>query len=244
MSAKSSSVWASKEQNVPHRSPRFLLTLLSTLSGYTKCSNFTPVWRGTDGVVWKSTQSRTVPQPARGGSALGQKIPRPLQHGPQGRNEFQENNLMESGQFRFFVAEFVILWRGQRLVIGAIKTGYTKWNLTHSLIFAKEDIQVVSLNTLFTAKVLGTWKVDLLHLTCSEFLKPCKQRQWEWRLWLSIVSWNILEYGQNPVLWWLPHEVASCDWEFLCFFHVLSWTAKHIFLPPMQVMWMDTNGVP
>lgn len=114
MSAKSSSVWASKGQNVPHLSLRSLLTLLSTLSGYTKSSNFTPVWRGTDVVVWKWTPCTTLPQHTKGGAALGQQIPRLLRRGPRGRNE--ENHLMESGPFWDFVAEFVILQRWQRLV--------------------------------------------------------------------------------------------------------------------------------
>lgn len=87
MSAKSSSVWASKGQNVPHLSLRSLLTLLSTLSGYTKSSNFTPVWRGTDVVVWKWTPCTTLPQHTKEGAALGQQIPRLLRRGPRGRNE-------------------------------------------------------------------------------------------------------------------------------------------------------------
>lgn len=58
MSAKSSWAWASNGQSVHHHSLHFLSTLLSTLSGYTKCSNFTPVWRGTEGVVWKQTPRR------------------------------------------------------------------------------------------------------------------------------------------------------------------------------------------
>lgn len=70
-SAKSSSAWASKGRSAPHRSLRSLLTLLSTPSGYTKCSNFTPVWRGTDGVVWKSTPCMTLPRPAKRRGGFG-----------------------------------------------------------------------------------------------------------------------------------------------------------------------------
>lgn len=151
MSVKSSSVWASKGQNAPHRSLRFLLTLLSTLSGYTKCSNFTPVWTGTDGRVWTSSPYMTSPQPARGGAALGPQIPRPLQHGPQGRNE--ENHLMESGHFG-------ILWLNlsfdgdHRLVI---EEWINQMESHPFFCFANEDIQVVSLNIIFTTKVSGTW---------------------------------------------------------------------------------------
>lgn len=87
MSAKSSSAWAFKGRNAPHRSPHFLLTLLSTLSGYTKCSNFTPVWRATDDVVRKPAPCLTWPQPEKGDrSSMNQT----------GRNE--EKHLMERGR--------------------------------------------------------------------------------------------------------------------------------------------------
>lgn len=176
-------------------------------------------------MVWceKSTPSRTVPQPLRGGAALGQKIPRPLQHGPQGRNEFQENDLMESGQFGIFVAEFVILWRGQKLVIGAIETGYPN-GIFH---FANEDIQVVSLNTFFYNQSLGHMDGGLIvfwHV--QNFWSHAKTM----RMTL-VTQYCLLEYTW---IWtesssrWLPCAVASCDWEFL-FFYVLCWTAKHLF---------------
>ena len=48
MSAESSWAWASRGPNVPRRSRHSSSTSLSTRSGFTKCSNFTPARRGTE----------------------------------------------------------------------------------------------------------------------------------------------------------------------------------------------------
>lgn len=86
---KSSSAWASRGQNAPPRSPRFLSTSPSTRSGFTKCSGFTPTWGGTDGCrggtqlhAWLNGS----PQKERE-RLLGQQIPRSLQRDPWRRNE-------------------------------------------------------------------------------------------------------------------------------------------------------------
>lgn len=157
MNAKSSSVWAFKGQNVPRRSLRFLLMLPSTLSGYTKYSNFTPVWKGTDGMVWKSTPYRTVPQPTRGGAALGQKISRPLQHGPRGRNEMRLNGKWPVWDFCGWICNFM----KRTETSDWSNKGWIYLMESHPFFhFANEKIQVISLNTFFTAKVLGTWTED------------------------------------------------------------------------------------
>ena len=71
------------------------------------------------------------------------------------------------------------------------------------------------LNVIFLQpKFLAHGRDTNYSLTCSEILKPCNQRRRERRLWLSIISWNILEFEQSPGQ--LPHEVSATGIS--CFF--------------------------
>ncbi len=165
--------------------------LLSTLSGYTKCSNFTQVWRGTDSVTLKYNrfQDRLC---------------------KNHRGTKKENNLMES--VRFGILHLILSFHGEEKKDKINQNGISSILLLH---FAPGSFALISLSQ---PKSWAHGRHTNCFLTWSEFLKPCWQRQWEWRLWLSIISWNILENGQNPALWRLAHEVASCGWDFLfCF---------------------------
>lgn len=113
-SAKSSSAWAYKGQNVPHRSLRFLLMLLSTLSGYIKCSNFTPAWRRTK-VLWCENQLQkglyhSLWEEKRLCARKFQDLSS-MDH----RGEMRETPY-EKWPFCYFMAEFSIVWRRQKLV--------------------------------------------------------------------------------------------------------------------------------
>lgn len=72
-SAKLSSAWASNGPNVPRRSRRSSWTWPSTRSGYTKCLNFTPTRRRTDGAPWKRNCEGLD---RRRGGAQAKKIPK------------------------------------------------------------------------------------------------------------------------------------------------------------------------
>lgn len=149
MSAKSSSVWAFKGQNAPHRSLHFLLTLRSTLSGYTKCSNFTPIWRGTDDVAWLD-------------HSLRKEIPPSMNH-----REKWGKSLNGMWPFADFMPDFVILQRGHNLVI---EDGI---NQTESILqFCKFGL--LAWMSFLQPKFLAHGQHTNCILTCSEFLKPKK----------------------------------------------------------------------
>lgn len=116
MSGKSSSVWAYKGQNAPHHSLRFLLTLRSTLSGYIKCSNFTPVWRGTK-ILWCENQlHKGLYHSLREEIQLCARKFQDLSSTDH-RGEMRETPY-EKWPFCYFMAEFSILRRVKKLVIG------------------------------------------------------------------------------------------------------------------------------
>lgn len=109
--------------------------------------------------------------------------------------------------------------------------------------FHFQDIPVVSINILFfffTTKASSTWTTYYLYFKHNQIFwsDPNKDSENDTRD-LILSTWNLLEYGQKTVIWRLPHEVPSCDWDFL-FPYVLSWTANQVLIPPtpMSAGWI------
>lgn len=161
MSVKSSSAWASKGQNVPRRSLHYLSTSPSTPSGYTKCSNFTPVWRGTK-TLQRENQIHSGPcrslreerRECGPENFRDLSVTSPVQ---DHRGEIWKITLWKVAFLGFcgWIWHFVEGTETSGWRLDIIKTG------SHPLVrFADEDLQVVSLNTIFTTKVPGTWMAN------------------------------------------------------------------------------------
>lgn len=92
-----------------------------------------------------------------------------------------------------FMVESVAICRWHKLEIG----DWMHLIGSHPFFdFANEEISAFSKSKSCAHKR----SANCFFLTCSEFLKPCKQWQWGGHLWFSIISWNILEPNSLVVI--------------------------------------------
>lgn len=192
--------------------------LPSTLSGYTKCSNFTPVWRRTDGVsapctIWARLARRRV--------------------GPVSfwASEFKDHNSMNHwGEMKK-----ITWWKSVHFGVLCLNLSFLQTkklkpdgpNRIHPPHFVKEDTQVF-LQPKFPA---NGWYPKYI-LTYSEFLKPTNRKKKKKRrhLWLSVISWNLLERRLQTLCrwlnWWLGFLIfliCWARWQNVSFYHQHKW---------------------